>query len=474
MPRVTHHYDLVVVGRDLAGLAAAALVARRGKRVLVVPGGPLVGRGRCIDRDVLLDPAPLPWIESPPVHAVLREVGLATQVGRRIRRRRGLQQLVRDRARFEWPANGSPPWPTPEPTEGAPPWHALANLALDERSGPFASRRSAERAGRLARTGSLPASDDALALLDAYAPFVTGLAGPALPTAVRAGLWANLLPSAVDLEGGEARLREDLIKMLELHGGEVRPDLRIEGFTLRRGRIDAVHFAGRTAAFGAEHVAVADVDLARSGLGDAPIVAPERAPDLARRFTMVVEVEPAGVGPGPGDHLVIEAPLFGTAQGASGACLLDVDRRHEDRVVLHVAALVAPGADLQRMREDVLAFLDAHAILPFVGEHVRWCASAHDGRPPTDGDGRPLPSVSNRPAPRPVAMVPVLAPADPLAGGVALAPTRTGVRNLYLCCSLNLPALGLSGSFAAAHLVAGIVAEPARSALSKRPLLRRT
>ena len=55
----TNHYDLIVLGTDFAGLVAAALVARRGKRVLVIPHGPIDGRYRLARRGFSLDTAPL-------------------------------------------------------------------------------------------------------------------------------------------------------------------------------------------------------------------------------------------------------------------------------------------------------------------------------------------------------------------------------------------------------------------------------
>ena len=45
-----HHYDLIVIGHHLAGLVAAALVARRDKRVLVLPGGPGNGQVRLLNQ----------------------------------------------------------------------------------------------------------------------------------------------------------------------------------------------------------------------------------------------------------------------------------------------------------------------------------------------------------------------------------------------------------------------------------------
>ena len=79
MSTTTNHYDLIVVGADVAGLVAAALVARRGKRVLVLPHGPADGSYRLQARVLPLETAPVVHATCPPVERVLAELG---QIGR--------------------------------------------------------------------------------------------------------------------------------------------------------------------------------------------------------------------------------------------------------------------------------------------------------------------------------------------------------------------------------------------------------
>ena len=72
------HYDVVIIGRDLAGLLAAALLARRGRRV------------RVIFPDAPPDPVPRPplfGLQAPVVQRGLDALGLvhATRTGRETR-----------------------------------------------------------------------------------------------------------------------------------------------------------------------------------------------------------------------------------------------------------------------------------------------------------------------------------------------------------------------------------------------------
>ncbi|MCH9686510.1 MAG: hypothetical protein K0V04_34070 [Deltaproteobacteria bacterium] len=82
MAQTTNHYDLVVLGSDVAGLVAAALVARRNKRVLVMPHGSAEGHVRLGNLTFGLDTAPVLHMGSPPVQRVFQELGLWQQIRR--------------------------------------------------------------------------------------------------------------------------------------------------------------------------------------------------------------------------------------------------------------------------------------------------------------------------------------------------------------------------------------------------------
>lgn len=101
--RPTHLYDAVVVGGDLAGLVAGALLTKRGARVLVAPAGEAagheVGNGYRLPTRPSLLPSPK---NLPSLHALLDELGLMPTVGRAIAPHPGGLQLLLQDARLDW------------------------------------------------------------------------------------------------------------------------------------------------------------------------------------------------------------------------------------------------------------------------------------------------------------------------------------------------------------------------------------
>src|SRR5262249_2969453 len=99
---VTHFYDLVVLGDDLAGLIAAALCARRGLRVLIVeaPGQP---PDKYTVGPLALPRAPLPFVgeSSPAVRRVVAELNFIQTMKRRLAPWKPPLQVVLPDARVE-------------------------------------------------------------------------------------------------------------------------------------------------------------------------------------------------------------------------------------------------------------------------------------------------------------------------------------------------------------------------------------
>ena len=76
----TNHFDLLVLGSDIAGLTAAALAAGRGLRVCVLPGDCPEGMVRVGQRNFPLETAPFTVVSSPFVRVVYEELGLWLQM----------------------------------------------------------------------------------------------------------------------------------------------------------------------------------------------------------------------------------------------------------------------------------------------------------------------------------------------------------------------------------------------------------
>src|SRR5690348_2779373 len=79
----TNFYDVVVCGGEIAGLVAAALLARRGFRVLVL--GHESDRATFEAGDATLSRAPalLPPLDEPPIARVVKELDCIALVKRR-------------------------------------------------------------------------------------------------------------------------------------------------------------------------------------------------------------------------------------------------------------------------------------------------------------------------------------------------------------------------------------------------------
>ena len=70
-------------------------------------------------------------------------------------------------------------------------------------------------------------------------------------------------------------------------------------------------------------------------------------------------------------------------------------------------------------------------------------------------------------------MAPLYAVAKPASLGVGVLPTESGLKSMHFASRLTLPGLGLEGEFAAGTAAAAAVVAPARSPLSRSPLLSR-
>lgn len=514
MSNTTNHYDLIVLGADVAGLVAAALVARRGKRVLVVPHGNPDGAYRLQGRTFALDTAPLVHATTPPVERVLAELGLVQQVRRLAAPIDGLQHHVVDDVRVDlgalqrnleleldrvWPDHGAvEAWALRRRWTDATE-NVLGELLASENAlgaegfwgRRFLSRVAAQLPGRdVDECAPLGEGHALRRIAAAPLPWLSHLTPAQLgkAAALRLGrLWSQ---GPEDLPAGERRMRELLLQRIDLHSGEVKRELRVAELIVKRGRVVGVTLLGKRDRYGCDHLIIATdprLLIEHGLLGDA---APRAllqtlgaVATAASRFVMHVEIDERGITPAfdgmalccpERDGLAADPADAGwvpdAAHGVGHIYVRSEPGSAENTRRLAITRIVAVDDDLSMMRERILDELDVRGVLPFARPWIRLCHSPHDGREAEDGNGEPHPELGPGSAIS-VPMAPLYFSDEEALLGVGLVPTSAGVRGLSFASRACLPGLGLEGEFAAGAAAAALVASPARTPLSRSSLL---
>ncbi|MCB9705756.1 MAG: hypothetical protein H6711_28075 [Myxococcales bacterium] len=494
MVSTSNFYDLIVVGSDLAGLAAASLVARRGKRVLVIPLAPIDGVDPGGPEPTVSEPAPIVYGESPPIRRVFEELGIWQQVRRerepirgrlhlalpehRLDLQSGLQNLRAELER-EWPeARGVEAWSEHLRLSGGchELWEEILASDLAVSSDGFFDRRALAKIAAQLPGSELDdmaplAADHPLRLLGrVMLPWLANLAPTQLGAAAALRLAACWDQGPEDFAGGMPRLRAFLLDRLSTHAGEVKPSLRIAEILVHRGRVSGVAFFGKRDAYGCENLILADDPayllsevVPTSGLAGVFGLPPAEVEVVAGRYVLHLDIDVAGVSPALDGIVVHLGETEGwLARHGIGTTYLRIDPTVvSDARRLTLTRIVAAGAPLDRIREEILSELDHAGILPFVGPHIRWSYSPHDGRGALDARGR---EISERPPdlrPTPMESIVARRGGEPVLG-VGLYPHTTEIRNLFLASRLTLPGLGIEGELATALAVAGSIAAPSR------------
>lgn len=511
----TNHYDLIVLGSDVAGLVAAALVARRGKRVLVIPQGSADGTYRLSGKPMPLRCAPVVHMGAPGVRRVWTELGLAQQVrrqhaplshrvhfvfeDRRLDLLPGAENLASE-AKHAWPQAHDEDEHDHEDEQAdlieawalAQRWSTATDEVLDPLlasdtalvADGFWSRRFLSRVDGQLPTADvddmapLPADHDLRRVSDGMLGWLQHLdpaqLGKAAALRIR-GLWAR---APEDMPGGEAAVRKLLLQRIELHSGEVKRDLRVAELVLKRGRVVGVSLLGKRDRYGCDHLIVA-TDPAR--LIEGPLV-PEILPRplleslqgvdaAAHRFVMHAEIDARGLSPAL-EPISMCLPSMASDHPHLGTTYLRVEAgAAEDTRRLSLCHVLGSQSPLQGLRESLLEHLDLRGVLPFCQDHIRWVHSPHDGRGLTDGHGRDLEDRSPASLGHPMDPIYTVARAPSL--GVGVLGQASGIKALHLASRLTLPGLGLEGEFAAGSAAASAVVGPARSPFSRSPLLSR-
>jgi len=482
-----HVYDVLVLGAELGGALAAALLAKRGLRVLWAEHAQLAPG---YEHDGFLFSSPPyvvpPFRMWPMVESCFTELGLTTGFQRALKPV-GPWQIVLPRHRLDLPPE--PPRRLAElqrefGTGGSRVAETLAALtAMPEASDPFFRflddfspggwlerirlRRRAAKVEGLIRPSPLSADEPLDALLSSAVPFLVQQE-PTGPLAVTRVL-AQLMKSALRLPGGREGLRETLGRRFTELGGTLLPQ---EGLVGRA--VDGIDFEGPQVTLrvrGAEAVYRAQWLVAAMDPGLLAGLLPEEGPGkklaehlgglTPQRLVLTVHwVLPEKALPrGMGELLLMDG-------GQTGPVWIQVHptrragARGDEESLRTVSASALVGAGVRDAGESGLRLPAAgveralEALMPFsVAQRVARSVPLVDGPGALAGAG---PQV-------------VYGPADGSATGLEGLGVRTPAKHVLYVGREAILGLGLEGELLGAARAAGLVHEHVR----KRDPLKR-
>jgi len=484
----SRHYDVVVLGRGLGALVAAALLARRDFTVLLLGQGQRGASYRLGERTLLrraftLLPGPTPLFQR-----ILAELAEAQNFRRRAVPLRPMLQVLAPGTRLELPpdlehVSRELERELPGIQRAATELYAelaRVNAAADDAferdivcpPGTFWERRETGRAMALLPFVRAEADADLLSefppshlyrqLALATALFASDLSALPPPFAVARlhGAWTR---GPLALPGGEEELESLLLDRIRAHGGRIDLEARAASLHLRRGGLAGVTLDGDREPTGAAFV-VSDLDgesLAALSRGEGVHRRAQREwPRVTSgvgRFVVSIVVRREGV-PRP---LADEA--FFVPSG--GRPVLHVQRgptaRGSAEVLLVAELLLADrgGAALHEARQLVLDIVASE--LPYLGRHLVVVDSPHDGLPVWvyEGGTRRLVDraelVQGSRVPEP--MVRCLEVDPPGYLGLSGEPIRGPLERSFLVGSSVMPALGQEGRLLAAWSAARLI-----------------
>jgi len=503
----TSFYDVVVLGTHLEPLLCAALLARKGLRVLVLGQGAPNPSYTVGGVDVEPHPLVVTGAHSPIVENTLEDLALRQDVRQRMVDRSSAWQLLLPEQRIDvhaetekWLAELARELPAVR-RQAADVTRTLGEVGgeLDRvmRRGlvwppeTFPERQQfslATTGQRYDRQGQGWTSWNQLAInhplrtaFEAMLPHVSGLLPAQHSDATRARLHAHLLSGVTELAGGWTWFREALFARIRSWGSDVRPRDRADSLQHRR-RGHTIRLARTEEEIGCSQL------VHGTPISELSQLLPERAP-MTAMFERVGE--PRSRAYRSSVHLLLDkrgvpdaleplALLCSSAGAQEKAFLIRSRDVGEDRVLLTANRLIEEhlvdtgSSPLRFIREEALDAI--RSVVPFLDDHAVWIDSPHDGLPPQALRGEPELLCSDPWTRGPYTMRAIYEYPTRRALGVCALPTRTPVRGVFLCNEQVAPGLGFEGAFLTATSVAKIIGSAYRKQdwLRRGPWARRT
>jgi len=400
------YYDVIVLGRSLGALAAAALLARRDFTVLVLGQGNRPSEYSFAGRTLRRRAFTMLAAGSPVWQRIVGELAQTQTWKRRIAPLSPMFQVLLPRRRFDVPPDAA--LFATEVEREFPEARRLvselyANLARVTAAadagfareavwppGTFFERRET---GRVAATlpyaraephadllAEFPRNHPYRRIVHESVRYATDLASPppAFAVARLHGAWTRGL---VALDGGERELDDLLIERIEGNGGVLWAEERAATLEVRRGTLAGVHIDGEPRPLGAGFVITDMTGEEVAGLAGGRGITKKaqrewpRIVPAASRFVVSLLVRAAGL-PAP---LARETFVF--TEGGATIHLQQVPGNRGEEVLL--------VAEVLRRDRDAVAMGDARAWvvdrlceeLPFLERHLLLVDSVYDGLP---------------------------------------------------------------------------------------------
>jgi hypothetical protein len=416
----SRHYDVVVLGRSLGALTAAALLARRDFRVLLLGQGQRPPSYRFEQRLFKRHAFTLLAATSPAWRRVLQELAQSPRFRRRAQPLDPMFSVLSPGRRLEVPPDmelfgREVDREFPEVRQLVDELYSnfsLVNAAADaafERDlvwppGTFWERLETRRAvatlpfvgrdGHQDLLGKFPPGHACRDLVTVPAVFATHLAVPGhqLPAFALARLHGAWTRGVYELGGGEDELEEFLIERVAAHGGVCRLDRRATELVIRHGAIAGIVEDGEEEPTGASAVVsdqpgelLAELSggqgISKSARQDWP-----RVTAAAGRFVVSLNVRTTAL-PDPlgSESFLIPAPVghHDPRRPAVRLQRLGGTRTegtpHETLLVAEAILPTRGPLTVLEAREAVLATLRQY--LPFLDQHLLAVDSPHDGLP---------------------------------------------------------------------------------------------